>query len=388
LKFTPFIAILFWILSFSLFSQSENSYFKTISIENDDNFDGYELLETGDNQLFVLAEHWHNIQKVPMATLKLLRYLHKEANVRILAIEQGESVAFMINSYLESGDMLMLKDITRNTMFWGKENRIFFKELRNFNLTVPQEDRIWVWSIDIEYKMASAIYVINELISDKEIPESLLPTVGAFRFLFEDSRAHREQYDILAVMFYYDKELVEGLILKTLNDLEENSEEYISFFGDDFIQFATMILEMDDGLTFDYTNPNTNYKFRDRLIYQKTVELVEENPDTGILCVIGMRHATKGSSMYKLDKLEFSPLYGKVMTIRVSALLNKLITSSDLKRFHFNYPKQLKTNPATLIKHDHDDSALKSSKEFEYTIFINANGNLTSFEKVYTEVDN
>lgn len=372
----------------SLFAQFSNSNHKTISIENDDNFQGFELLDTSDNQLFVLAEHWHNIQKVPEATLKLLKYLHQEGNVRILAIEQGESAAFMINSYLESGDTILLKHITRNTLFWGKENRQFFKDLRAFNLSLPESEQIGVWSIDIEYKMASAIYVINKLIEDKEIPKSLQATVGAFQYLFEDTREHREQYDGLAVMFYYDKELVEGLVLKTLNDIEINSEEYISFFGDDFVQFATLILEMDDGLTFDYTNPNTNYKFRDRLIYNKTIELVEENPNTGILCVIGMRHATKGSSMRKLNDLSFSPLYGKVMSIRISALLNKLITSSDLKRFNFNYPQQLKSNPASLIKHDPDDSALKSSKEFDYTLFINATGNLTPFEKVFTEVDN
>lgn len=382
------LLLLFLFVYIESTAQNSSTHFKTISIEDDQVFDGYELLDTEGKQLFVLAEHWHNIQKVPEATLKLLKYLHREANLRILAIEQGESVAYMINNYLETGDTTILKQITRNTLFWGKENRQFFIDLRSFNLTLPESEQISVWSIDIEYKMASAIFVINQLIDDKEVPTSLSETVGTFKFLFDDTKEHREQYDGLAVMFYYDKELVESLLLKTINDLEGNSEEYISFFGDDFVQFATMILEMDDGLTFDYTNPNTNYKFRDRLIYQKTIELVEENPDTGVLCVIGMRHATKGSSMRKLNELSFSPLYGKVMTIRISALFSKLITSSDLKRFNFNYPQQLRSNPATIIKHQSDDSALKSSKEFDYTIFINASGNLTPFEKIYTEVDN
>ncbi|MFK7952831.1 MAG: hypothetical protein AB8B73_08285 [Ekhidna sp.] len=371
-----------------IYAQVNELDFRSVTVNEDLNFDGYELIDTMDKQLFVLAEHWHNIQKAPEATLKLLKYLHKEANLRILAIEQGESVAFMINNYLESGDTTLLKQITRNTLFWGKENRQFFVDLRNFNLSIPESEQISIWSVDIEYKMASAIFVINELIADKEIPSSLHETVGAFQFLFQDTKTHREQYDGLAVMYYYDRDLVEALILKTLNDLETSSEEYISYFGDDFVQFATLILEMDDGLTFDYTNPNTNYKFRDRLIYKKTIELVEANPDVGVLCVIGMRHATKGSSMRKLNELSFSPLFGRVTTIRISALYNKLITSSDLKRFHFNYPEQLRSNPATLIRHDPDDSALKSSKDFDYTLFINSTGNLTPFEKVYTEVDN
>ncbi len=50
-----------------------------------------QLLEIDDQQLFVLAEHWHNIRSVPRATMKVLKYLHENANVRILAIEQGQS---------------------------------------------------------------------------------------------------------------------------------------------------------------------------------------------------------------------------------------------------------------------------------------------------------
>jgi hypothetical protein len=356
---------------------------QSVSVENDDNFNGYDLVDIDSNQVFVLAEHWHNIRSVPKATMKMLRYLHENGNVRILAIEQGASVAHMINNYLQSGDTTMLRNVIRNTMFWGKENWSFFEDLYQFNQTLDPEERVFVRSIDIEYKMEAAIFVINELIGDRKIPESLQGTLGVFQKIFEDTRSHRESYQGLSVMYYYDRELIESLVLITIDELERKSEAYTEFFGDDFVQFATMILEMDDGLTFDYTNPNNNYKFRDRLIYRKFTSLVEEFPDTGILCVIGMRHATKGSSIHKLDKLDFSPLYGKVSIIKISALFNKLIISSDLKKFNFNYPQQLKVNPATLIKHTNDDAALRSSKDFDYTLFINGNGELTPFENVY-----
>ncbi|SNT35615.1 hypothetical protein SAMN05421640_3503 [Ekhidna lutea] len=359
------------------------SYIQPVSIEDDDNFDGYELIDVDSNQVFVLAEHWHNIRKVPRATMKVLQHLHSNANVRILAIEQGASAAHMINTYLSSGDTTHLRQIIRNTLFWGRENWKFFEDLYAFNQSIPDEDRIIVKSIDIEYKMAAAIFVINELIGEKEIPESLQGTVGMFKQLFNNTREHRENYEGLSVMYYYDRELVESLILMTIDEMERKSDDYTSFFGEDFVQFATMILEMDDGLTFDYTNPNNNYKFRDRLIYKKFISLTEEHPDKGILCVIGMRHATKGSSIYKLDNLEFSPLYKKVAMIKVSALFNKMIISSDLKRINYNYPKLLRSSPATLIKHTDENAALKSSKGFDYTLFINDNGELTPFDKIY-----
>lgn len=359
------------------------SNIQSVSIEKDENFEGFDQLALDSNKLFVLAEHWHNIRTVPRATMKVLRYLHRHGNVRILAIEQGASAAHMINSYLKSGDTTMLRHIARNTMFWGKENWAFFEDLREFNQSIPEADRVFVKSIDIEYKMESAIYVINQLIGDKEIPQSLISTVGVFKQLFDNTKVHRESFQGLSVMYYYNREVVESLVLKTIDELERKSEEYTNFFEDDFVQFATMILEMDDGLTFDYTNPNNNYKFRDRLIYKKFISLMEEYPDNGVLCVIGMRHASKGSSISKLDKLDFSPLKDQVMIIKISALFNKLIISSDLRKLNFNYPDQLKVNPATLIKHTTSDAALRSSKDFDYTLFINSSGELTPFENVY-----
>jgi len=364
-------------------AQTSNTFIRPVSIENDADFEGFDLMNSDNQQLFVLAEHWHNIRSVPKATLKILRYLHQAANVRILAIEQGQSAAMMINQYLATGDTLLLQQITRHTMFWGKENRAFFKQLRAFNQTLPETDRISVQSIDIEYKMESAFFVINQWLSDKTIPDELQPTLGFFKLLFDESKNHREQFDGLAVMFYFDKEDVRQLVDYTLQDLEKQPDVYRSFLGESYAPFATMITDMRDGLIFDYTNPNTNYKFRDLLIYDKFNELLIQQPNKGILCVIGMRHATKGSSIYQLDVDAKSPVRNRVTNIRVSALYNGSFMSPDLRRINFSEPKQLKNHPASLIRHDPKDPTFKSTKSFDYTLFINDDGSLTPFPKVY-----
>lgn len=356
----------------------------SVSIQQNSNFGGYDLLDN-DSKLYVLAEHWHNIRMVPRATMKTLRYLHKEANVRILAIEQGKSAAMMINQFLETGDTIMLQHITRNTMFWGKENRRFFKDLRNYNSTLSDSDKILVSSIDIEYKMESAVFMINQFIGSENIPESLTNTVGEFKRIYESTLDDREQYDGLAVMYYYERIFMENLVNNTINDLEKNSQKYIDFFGDRFSDFATMILEMDDGLTFDYTNPNNNYKFRDRIILENFLALIEANPSKSILCPIGMRHATNFSSIRQLKEGDASPIKEKVSIIRITALYNKMINAQDLRRINYNYPGQLKVNEATLIRHTEADPGLTSRKGFDYTLFLNSNGNLTPYENILTE---
>jgi len=373
------------IICFALRAQLESSDIYPISIDDDGNYSGYEaLVQNNDIRLFALGEHWHNIKSVPKATFKLLKFLNENANVTVLAIEQGKSVAWMINSYLRSGDENMLSHITRNTMFWGKEHREFFRDLRNFNLQVSQEKQITVESIDIEYKMESAVFVINELIESKPLPEELNSTVGEFKRVYEETKVERESYDGIAVFFYYDRDFIQGLVIRTLADLEERSENYIDFFEDDFTTFATMILEMDDGLTFDYTNANQNYKFRDRIIYKNFIDLKDQYPNAGILCPIGMRHVENGSSLANLSNKPNSPFFNEVAIIRISALYNKAINAGDLKKINFNYPKQLKTNSATLIYHNPENSFLKS-KKYDYTVFINENGSLTRFENILTE---
>lgn len=376
--------ILFLAGHWGLLAQLQSSNIQAININDDGDYAGYDLIDTDSITLFALGEHWHNIKRVPAATLKLLKYLNQTAGVKILAIEQGKSVAWMINQYLNSGDTIMLTHITRNTMFWAQEHREFFQELRNYNLEIPKSRQIVVKSIDIEYKMESAIFVINQFIENKDVPDNLTPTVGEFKRIYEETKAERESYEGIAIMFYYDRDFVQDLLVRTIADLEEKSGTYIDYFGEDFTAFATMILEMDDGLTFDYTNANQNYKFRDKIIYKNFSELVEEYPETRILCPIGIRHVEKGSSIHSLKTKANSPLHQQVSIIRISSLYNRAINAGDLKKINFNYPKQLKKNKGTLIRHDENEAFLKS-KRYDYTIFINENGMLTPFENILTE---
>lgn len=382
IKVIPLVLLLS--IQWHTFAQLRSENIHKISIQDDEDFTGYEHLQLEGVRLFALGEHWHNIKRVPEATLKLLKYLHQHAEVNVLAIEQGKSVAWIINTYLTTGDESMLSHLTRNTMFWAKEHRTFFRDLRDYNLTVEPKDRITVQSIDIEYKMESAIFVINQFIKDKPIPQKLSPTLGAFKKIYEDTQSEREAYDGIAVLFYYDRDYVSLLVNQSIEDIEAHSQRYIDFLGEDFEAFATMILEMDDGLTFDYTNANQHYKFRDEIIYFNFLDLLDDPATRGILCPIGMRHVEKGSSIYDLNKDAASPLYDQVKTIRISALFAKSFHSADLKKINYNYPDQLKVNPATLIYHHDEDPYLKS-KKYDYTLFINENGSLTPFERVLTE---
>ena len=50
-----------------VFGQLQTPNVQEISINHDDDFKGFELIEVEGIQLFALGEHWHNIKSVPQA---------------------------------------------------------------------------------------------------------------------------------------------------------------------------------------------------------------------------------------------------------------------------------------------------------------------------------
>ena len=360
-----------------------HEYVNSIDIDSNDNYDGFQFLDTEEKHLFFLAESQHAIRMTPVVTLKFLKYLHDEANVRILAIEHGYSVEYLINQYLDRQDTTLLRQISRNSMYWGKENYAFLKELALYNNQLPDNEKILVKSIDIEYKQESALLLIRKLIGEKEIPIPLIPTLGEFKRIVDDKKEHREQFDGLNLLFYYDKAEVANLVSSSLSHIESSKKLYSDFFNDDFTHFNTIIEDLEKGIRFDYTNSNSNYKYRDDIIYEKFVSLIEEHPNTGILCAIGLRHTTEKSSGNRLDSQAGSPLVNKVMTIRISALQKKGISKKNLRKLNDSLDDFLLTNRSTLIKHDKTVRFLRQAGLYDYTLFINDVNKLTPFKNSY-----
>ena len=275
-----------------------------IDIKSECDFSGFGLLQTWGKRYFFLGEETsHNLKQTPAVTFKFLKYLHKEANVRVLAIEHGYSVAYLINQYLSNPDSMLLRQISRNTMYWGKENYYLIRQLARFNSQLPDTEKITVEAIDIEYKAESAVLLVNKLISTKKIPKELDITLGGFKRIFEEKRSHREQFDGLIVPFYYDKARISSLVATTVGHLRDNDVLYKDFFGADFTHFARMIRDLESGiLNYNYIRPRKHLRFRDDIMFNRMVDIALRHKEKNILCVVGSRHIEKGFSGYRIAK--------------------------------------------------------------------------------------
>ncbi|CAN5312536.1 hypothetical protein BH10BAC1_BH10BAC1_18070 [soil metagenome] len=137
------------IISFSSFGQS------TREVEKYLNNNMYELFPENEeisgrlenslrNYQFYFSGESHYKPGNLQLKLQLLKKLYKEQNVRIVFLERGYSEGWLVNKYLETGDMTVLDYV--NDDF----EKSFYLELKKFNDSLMMPEKIRVYGIDYE----------------------------------------------------------------------------------------------------------------------------------------------------------------------------------------------------------------------------------------------
>lgn len=110
----------------------------------------------------------HGIADNYSIVLKLMKYLHS-LGYRYLVLEEDFTDADRYNQYLATGDEGLLTglDKWKRTKFETNsvEGLQFFRELRNWNQSLPEDERIAIWSADVSMQYEQAKQRISEQIS-------------------------------------------------------------------------------------------------------------------------------------------------------------------------------------------------------------------------------
>jgi erythromycin esterase-like protein len=114
------------------------------------NFDA-KLLDFHDKQILFLGES-HGIAINEDLDLALLKYLHREAGVRVYLGEFGYAAGFALNQYLQTGDEKILDYVVnefKGSVAWTKERREFYVKVHQWNASLPPADQIRFVGIDV-----------------------------------------------------------------------------------------------------------------------------------------------------------------------------------------------------------------------------------------------
>jgi erythromycin esterase-like protein len=347
-----------------------------IDITNSPNFKGLELLDLTNKKVFVIAEDVHNRALVPDATLKFLMYLHAYKGIRTLAIEGGASTAYLINQYLAYQDTTLLREIIRHTFYWSKEHHTFLQNLATWNQTLPVDKRITVESADIELKQESVILAVNCMLKDKEVSRSKY--LEGFRRIYNEKETHREQFQALNTLYYYDKDQCRSLVQSVAKEMEKNPHLYNDIFGENSKLFSRMIDDLLELYVFNY-KADIKFRYRDEIIYKKLLWLQSTSPE-GFLYVVGAKHTYPDASANRLNHETNSPFRSQVIFILTTGKKKngKYEGAKAVTKTSRAYPHVFNSSNPVLIKNGNSPD-----HHFNYVLAFATNDHVTPFPNSY-----
>ena len=159
------------------------------------NVDGYRVFLVGET---------HTKAKDKQAEKLLVRYFHEYEGVRYLLWETGFGSGLLLDHYLQTGDAEELDfylEQLNGTMGYTLEERDFWNWLREYNTTLPDQEKLHVVGLDIDHQPETAARGLSLLSDDSTaVGEAFAATLegardGDVRALEELGRAIREQPD-------------------------------------------------------------------------------------------------------------------------------------------------------------------------------------------------
>jgi hypothetical protein len=247
-------------------------------------FEGLSMLDSvvPHYRIFMSGENHTYTESNARVWLKMIRYLHANAGVRNIMFEYGYSYGHLVNEYLQTGDSLLYESISR---FAYDEYSEVLKELKSFNDSLPQEEKIYFTAIDIERGLYPIIKLLDHLLPDKSVAvhDSLLLDIQSIRSLsFYNDRQLLQGDDLYysnALGFNYKT----GASLRLIHEnFKRNEALYRDYLGDNFATFQRVIVDNFNARstweTYDNANTVQEYLFRENYMHRRFIEEYAAHP--------------------------------------------------------------------------------------------------------------
>ncbi|NLK44123.1 MAG: erythromycin esterase family protein, partial [Tissierellia bacterium] len=234
--------------------------YSIVNLENENEFGDLSILDSDleGKEIFFTGEY-HGIKDNVKLRMKFLKYFKEKTDFKYYLCELSYSDAYIINKYLDTGDLKVLEELYKSlkgTYEWNKDNYNHWKDLYEYNKTLPQNKKIQVVGVDIEHQIDIGYRYLVGVLPEKEVPDEIKEKIEGILDLFNDVNNF---YNGLAVE--HSRQL--------LKDMEEKENIYREYLGDNFNGFKLVNLNI---LNTDvaYNKNGNQYEWnntRDKMIY-------------------------------------------------------------------------------------------------------------------------
>jgi hypothetical protein len=225
-----------------------------------------------DFDVFITGENHTYLKSNAKLWVKMIKYLHQNAGVRNVLIEYGYSSGWLINQYIQTGDSVLFEVLKAYSF---KELAYAYKDMMEYNKTLPSDQKLYFSGIDLERGVYSACKVLSLMIpKDKETPDSIELHVESLLSLvsYNDNKIFNESEDGTD---YFNSYSSNGTIEKIITNFRSHTANYRSFLGDRFAEFERVIKGLEDVQTWtSYEDDNATHQFiyREKYMYDRYLE--------------------------------------------------------------------------------------------------------------------
>lgn len=285
----------------------------------DTNLNQYKIFFTGEN-------HYYSSENSKIE-MEMLKYFHKNAGVRNVIIELGFSRGYMLNKYV-NGDTAYFKELEGTT---AKVFLYFYKKLRDWNMSLPDSNRITIHGVDIErFKDDGPVLMSKLLPNYLEVPESIQMTVEAIHSLSEyKKKYYNDYYDrrdygsekgnqsggsyyyYPFAKGYYDANSIDSI----LSNIQSNIEVYKLVLKDKFAVFENIVNSLKENRQWEETSNNVYQNiYRERIIYSNISKLMKADSNAKFYGQFGRCHINKEQSGIECGVYAFNSVVNRLNT--------------------------------------------------------------------------
>ena len=376
----------------------------TISLYTEDDA-GLRILDSvvGNYEIFISGENHTYTESNARIWLKMIKYLHKHAGVRNIMFEYGYSYGFLVNEYLRTGDTTLFSSIDQ---FAYIEYSNALEDLKKFNDSLPEGDKLYFSAIDIERGIYPIAKVLDRLMPEhNDAHDSISLHIQSVKSLAAYNDYKLDEEDNEDTKFGYNR----GFTFKstaTLDLVHTNFKkfemEYEAYLGDNFAEFKKVIIDnysaRNTWLGYENTSAIQEYIYRENYMHKRFLEEQKNHPGNWF-GQFGRCHTTQSKqNSNSCDWFKFNSLADRIKNTKGDAFKDKVMTiaiiyeedrnmgheKDTLERYFDKYFEDVPQNSMVLLDISKDSVLQKGyGSDFNY-VFLNT---YTDRGEVYDYLD-
>ncbi len=305
-----------------------DSFYYTLSLEDNGNYNGFGLMkdDLDEHKVFIAGENHEFIRSNIDLKIKMFKYLHQHAGVNTFVLEQGFAWGYMFNEYVQTGDTTILNILLTYT--WPPYEKLF-TSFRDYNVSLPDDDKIKVIGIDVERFFGLAVRSLTFLMPDTVAPDEIslqvesLIGLAAYNDEYVEENGDETSYYFRGYSDYSSRNTVNGF----LEHFRKFIDTYQEYIGDNFPVFERIASSLEAKSIYDdyldMSMPNA-YVFREQHMLKAFSEHIRTYPDDKYYFQFGRCHASLVNQDEACSWYEFNSIAHRMHNMADSNIKNKV----------------------------------------------------------------